>query len=84
MTTVEKLRNTAPENMTSDLGYLVAALVRTASAALEADPGCDGWAVRNGDVRQVLNLAAGLCDPLIDGAESLERIAQRGLHRAKA
>lgn len=80
----EELKSADSEDLVADLGYLVAALVRTASAALEANPGREGWATRNGDVRQVLALAAELCSPLIDGAETLERSAQRGLHRPKA
>lgn len=81
--TLDDLKNAETEDMVANLAYLVSALVRTASAALEADPGRNGWPTRNGDVRQVLDLAAELTDPLIDGAEGLERLASRGVFRHK-
>lgn len=80
MITTEILRKTPACDIASDAAYAVAGIVETARLALEG-------LAHNGDVpaaslfsiMQALEVAGALSGVVVDGAESLERRAGRGV-----
>lgn len=70
-----------PEDTVVELGYLVAAMLRTASAALDADVPESAREQLTADVQKTIDLAIELTGPMISGAQTLERLAGRGPYR---